>query len=182
MKPLFEHFGYPMPAVYPRARCTLTTLKLNKLRQKLGLALEDLLSPENDLLERVLKNVARHPAQEAVRRRREEADRAVAQLEADLESLVPKDRALRGQAKILHDQMVAGFDRLERTMLHGDRKQTEAVAVQVRRLCAALMPGKKPQERVYCAFSFLFEHGPELIPRLLRSLDVESFTMNEFVL
>ena len=43
-------------------------------------------------------------------------------------------------------------------------------------------PDRKPQERVYSVFSFLFEHGWGLVDRLGAALDSESFTMNEIEL
>jgi hypothetical protein len=41
------------------------------------------------------------------------------------------------------------------------------------------MPFRKPQERVYTVFAFLFEYGWDLIPRLLQALDIESFRTHE---
>ena len=64
-------------------------------------------------------------------------------------------------------------------MLRGDQAQTDAIRKQVERLSAALAPWRKPQERVYTVFSFLFEHGWDLTSRLLRRLDIDSFSMNE---
>ena len=37
---VFEHFGEAMPVVYPRAQCTLTGVKLNKLMAKFGFEIE----------------------------------------------------------------------------------------------------------------------------------------------
>jgi len=71
------------------------------------------------------------------------------------------------------------LDRLERALLMSDAAKVDTVRARVGRLCDALAPGHKPQERVYSVVSFLFEYGWELIPRLIDALDIESFRMNE---
>ena len=85
-------------------------------------------------------------------------------------------------ATALAAEMGEKFDRLERTIIQGDEARMDTVRQQLDRLCNSLAPGRKPQERVYSIFSFLFEHGWELIPRLLEEMDVESFGMNEIEL
>ena len=71
---------------------------------------------------------------------------------------------------------------IDHTLLRADATQTETARKQVERLCNAFAPDRKPQERVYSVFSFLFEHGWGLVDRLGAALDSESFTMNEIEL
>lgn len=176
LRPCFDHFGQTMPLVYPRARCTLTSIKLNKLKRKLGLELEDLSSPPERTLERALVNTVTNPSLNAIRTNRGKVEEALAGLRV---SIPQSDGPTRSMVDRLHHQLMHELDRLERAVLMRDETQKAAVTKQVTRLYDALMPWRKPQERVYTVFSYLFEHGPELISRFLDELDVTSFKMNE---
>lgn len=179
LKPLFAHFGYPMPTVYPRARCVLTTTKLKRLMKKFGFSMDDLSLPQADLEERALRLVSRGPVSAIVQQRRGEIETALGALEQDLAALKKNGEPLRDMAQGLSGHVTAGLDRFERAARRGDKAQVEATRNQVRRLCTALAPERKPQERFYSVFSFLFAQGPEFIPCLLERLDIESFDMNE---
>lgn len=175
LKPVFDHFGVSMPVVYPRAAAALTTLKLNKLMRKLGLTPADLLQPRDVLLDQALRRVIRSDVRETLQGRRGPVEAALASLADSLAS----DPGVGPMAASLRERVGDDLDRMERTLVRGDRAQVEAVERQVDRLLNALAPWRKPQERVYTVFSFLFEHGPGLIQRLIDELDVESFRMNE---
>lgn len=168
LKPVFEHFGAKMPVVWPRASCVLTTLKLNKLRAKLGLELEDLALPSEDLRDKAARAASTNPALQLVRERGTEVDRSVAALS---EGLRVKDPTAADMAERLREEARAQLDRIERSIVRGDAAKHAAVFEQTQRLVNSLMPDRKPQERVYTIFSFLFEYGWDLIPRLIESID-----------
>ena len=74
---------------------------------------------------------------------------------------------------------VLKLDRIERAILNADETKYEATRKQLRRVCNSLAPNRKPQERVYNVFSYLFEYGWGLVPRLLDELDIDSFELTE---
>jgi uncharacterized protein YllA (UPF0747 family) len=82
----------------------------------------------------------------------------------------------------MRGELERGFTRVEQALLREDAEKDSSTRQQVQRLCNSLAPLRKPQERVFTVFSFLFEHGPELIGRLLGELDVESFGLSEIEL
>lgn len=175
LKPLFDHFDLPMPVVFPRAQCVLTTPKLAKLANRLGFTLADLDAPQEALVDRALRAAAKNPALDIVRQHRQRIDSSMSALTTDLARFGPAAT----MAEALHQKTMSEIDRIESTLLRADTAQADAIRKQVERLSNALLPWRKPQERVYTVFSFMFEHGWELIPRLLRTLDIESFAMNE---
>jgi len=180
LKPLFERFGKTMPVVYPRARGMLTTAKLGQLMGKLGLTMADLSGPPDRVVEKALKLAGNNSLPtELVYERREEIEAALEALAHELREKEPTGAAIAG--KIL-ERLKTDFDRLERTLAYSDSAQVETVRKQVSRLCNTLTPFRKPQERVYTIFSFLFEHGWDLIPRLIKEIDIESFSMQEIEL
>lgn len=178
LKGVFEQVGVPMPVVYPRAQGVLTSLKERKLMDKFGFVLDDLAAPQDALVERALRRAVHSKARDGFTRLREPVEAALAGFASGLKA-GPNALAM---AESLRARVGEDLDRIERTILLSDRAQAEAVERQVARLCNSLMPWRKPQERVYTVYSFLFEQGPGLIQRFIDEFDVESFRMNEVVL
>lgn len=178
-KPLFEHFGQPMPVVYPRLRAFITTAKLKKLMTKFSLAIDDLSQPEAQLVERAMRSAAPHPALGLLETRRATVNREMESLLAEIQGLRLKSESPLAMATSAAEQIASALDRLERGITYADTVQAETIQKQVHRLCTALAPERRPQERHYTVFSFLFEQGWEFIPRLIRLLDEESFTLQE---
>lgn len=182
LKDVFEHMGQPMPVVYPRARAVLTSIKLNKLMAKFGLAVSDLFAPQEVLEEQVLRAVANNPALDALHKRRTEILEAVAALGRDFEQIKTKPGDLTGMHDTFSGHVENGLARIERALLLADDAQTDAVRKQIARLTTTLAPDRKPQERVYTIFSWLIGHGPGLVARLLKDLDPEDFELQEIEL
>ncbi|HEO69877.1 MAG TPA: bacillithiol biosynthesis cysteine-adding enzyme BshC, partial [Candidatus Hydrogenedentes bacterium] len=179
LRDLFDRFNLPMPVVYPRARCTLTSLKLSKLMRKLGLSTDTLFQPEEELLRDALRHVAESPARSVLERHRTSLETALGSLVGEL---APMDANAGDMARSVSESVRARLDDIDRLLAERNCDQVEAVTRQIARLSNALAPFRKPQERVYTVFSFLFEHGWELVPRLVESLDIESFEHQEIEL
>jgi bacillithiol biosynthesis cysteine-adding enzyme BshC len=179
LKTVFEHFGHAIPIVYPRARAVLSTIKLNKLRRRAGLEYADLEQPFDVLLERVLESLSDSAALAAVRERRAEFRGVVDSLAAALES---RDKRLTSYIPSLRERIDFELDRLERAILRADETKVETAKQQLTRLCNAFAPWRRPQERVYTLFTYLFEHGWGLVGRITNGIDVETFGTTEFEL
>ena len=176
LKPLFDHFGLPMPVVYPRARCVITRLKLSKLMARLSLNLGDLMNDPDTVLDRALGTTKLTGTRRVLAA---QAPRVLQPFETLVEALKEHDPTTSDMAAKMRDRLATDLQRLERAALHQDEDRVAAIRGQVTRLRNALAPWRRPQERVYTVFSFLFEQGWNLVPRLLEELDIESFTMNE---
>jgi bacillithiol biosynthesis cysteine-adding enzyme BshC len=175
LKPMFEHFGETMPVVYPRARAVLTTMKLDKLLAKLGLSSDDVAEHKVKVLERALRSTSKDPAFVLLNTERETIEAALNDLS---EGLKAHNKSASAMVAGLGKDVVTKFDRIERTILDGDKARRGAVEKQIARLQNSLMPLGKPQERVFNIFSYFFEYGWGLLPRIVKELDVESFAMN----
>ena len=176
LKGLFDRYGVPMPVVYPRARCVLTTIKLNKLLRKVGLLTGDLEGHEDGLLEAALRNTSKNPGYDFEREQRGGLEAALERLVEGLEKDAPTAAAM---AKSLAEDMGTKLDRIERAHLSTDDTKPDGPRTQPRRRCINLAPHGTPPGRV-CAFSSsLCSNGWGLIPRLIDELDVESFEMTE---
>ena len=176
LKPVFEQHGAQMPVVYPRTRALLTTVKLNKLMTKLGLDLAALDGAEDEVVlaaQRVSSNNV------ALKLSRKSQTAVLNELQQLASGLKQHSSGAAAGVEAMHGELERGFARVEQALLRDDAEKDTATRQQVQRLCNSLTPMRKPQERVFTVFSFLFEHGPQLIQRLLAVLDVESFKLNE---
>jgi bacillithiol biosynthesis cysteine-adding enzyme BshC len=171
LKPVFEHFGANMPVVYPRARAVITDIKLNKLLNKLGLTIDDLREDPDTLLERSLAVGSGGAVVRQFQKHRTEIERVFEDLEREIKI---GDMTEQLRERIRHE-----LDRFERGLLRADETALQTTTLQLRRLCNSLLPGRRPQERFYNVFSFLFKQGWGLAGRLIQGLDVESFDINE---
>jgi bacillithiol biosynthesis cysteine-adding enzyme BshC len=177
MKSVFGHFGLAMPAVTPRVHNTLSSIKINKLLNKTGLSKSDLDRPLEELVEQALLKNSTHPALGVLARHRKVLEAQAADLMKELSALKGADDTTGG--KKFQEQLQDGLARLEHLLLHNDTAKADATRKQVARLTTVLAPQRKPQERIYTIFSFLFEHGWDLIPRLIRELDIDTSNQHE---
>ncbi len=179
LKPLFAHFGQPMPVVYPRARAVILTEKLKQLLERFDLTPAALLGPRDALVEYAAERTVSSPAVTRLAQERNRIEADLAQLTQELTELAPDNRNAQKMASRIEAHLARGFDRLERQLRRGEKEHFEAAARQVERLCTALAPDRKPQERVYCAYSWVFAEGDQFIAKLLAQLDIQSFELNE---
>lgn len=176
LKSLFEHFEEPMPVVFPRTQCVLTTTKLKKLMKKLSLTVRDLELPADQLEQKVLRDVTQDPSYQRVV---DFLPNFEAQFHALQDSLQDTDPVASEMIEAVASRFRSELDRILDSLSRRNEGQIEAVQKQLARLQNALMPWRKPQERVYTVFSFLFEHGWGLVTRLLNEIDIESFQTHE---
>lgn len=179
LKGVFEAFDYPMPVVYPRIRAVLTSLKTNKLLRNYGLTPADFATPLNELEERALRQGTQDPSLSLLAKRRTEIEASVQGLLADLEGLGKKGHGARDLAERFSGTLQQSLNHLERNLLRVDGNRTDTVRNQLARLSTELGPERKPQERYYTLFSWLFQYGWGLVPRLIRELDASSHDLQE---
>ncbi|HRI88174.1 MAG TPA: bacillithiol biosynthesis cysteine-adding enzyme BshC [Candidatus Hydrogenedentes bacterium] len=174
-KALFDDLQMRMPVVYPRAQGRITTAKLNKLLHRCGVQVDELLAPIEQIEERALRNAAAGPGMDALANCRREIERCLAELERKLSDAKAPSLGVR-------ERVITELDKAQRALERSDATRVETVKQNVARICNTFAPGRKPQERVYTVFSYLFEHGWGLVPRLTEAIDIESFATSEIEL
>lgn len=127
-------------------------------------------------MDHALRTGVDNPARRSLEEGRERVETA---LQGLVEALEKDDQEAADMVQAVAEHAREGLDRVDTALTRRDEVRVEAIRGQVERLTNALVPWRRPQERVYTVFSFLFEHGWQLVPRLVDELDVESFGMNE---
>ena len=179
LKGVFDAFDTPMPVVYPRIRAVLTSLKTNKLLQKLGLDLEALDKSAAELEELVLRRGDQDPSLGLLAARRAALEATLDGLRIDLAGLGKKGKGAVALANQFAEDVLQSVDHLERNLLRADATRMETIQNQIARLTTELAPDRKPQERYYTLFSWLFQYGWDLIPHLIQHLDHQNFDLQE---
>ncbi len=179
LKGVFEAFETPMPIVYPRIRAVLTSLKTNKLLNKYGLKPSDFSAPLTELEERALRSGPQDPSLALLKERRSAIEASLQGLSDDFKGLGKTGRGATDLADQFSASVRQSLEHLERNLLRADANRTATVHNQLTRLSTELAPERKPQERYYTLFSWLFQYGWDLIPRIIRELDAADQDVQE---
>lgn len=178
LRPLFQRFALPMPSVFPRARAVLLSEADRRDLARLGWQPDDLMQPQEELIATALAATSDSATLPLLRGYQKRAsalfDEALSEM---IDDPVAQDMLTR-----LSVRTERGFARAERTVLYADAAQVAAVRERVARLQHRLAPHRRPQERVYGSVSWLFDHGWEFIPRLMRQMTPAAGPVQEIAL
>jgi bacillithiol synthase len=163
---LFEAHGVPMPAVYPRVSCLLTSSPLHADLQRLGLSLEELEHPFEILQSRLTRDQLPGTVSEqidALRRAIVHANDALIGVAAT------DDAALRSALGRRRNRMLLEVDAAERAVLSRTRERGAPLWRMLRLATGEVMPYSQPQERSLNVLGFLARDA-DLIRRILTAM------------
>lgn len=170
LRGVYEHFGVPMPLMYPRASATLIDSGAARFLAKYEVPIEDLQPRDESALNRLLH--AQLPAEvEQALKDATEAIRAAMQRVVDAMPAV--DPTLAGAAKNTAGKMEHDLKSLESKMIQAAKRRDETLRRQFARTQAQIFPNGHPQERTLGVPFFLNRYGPALVDRLLEELPLE---------
>ena len=165
--PLYRMLGVPQPVLVPRASLTLVEPSLQRLLTRFSLDLPDLeLSPE-----RITEGLD-HPGGSGI-------DDTLADVETrlgiDLDSIAQTlkrtDESMLGALDRARTKILDEIGRLRHKVKNARQNREGTGLRQIRRLCSALRPRGRMQERVLGPLSYLVSHGPSLANTLIESAD-----------
>jgi bacillithiol synthase len=170
LRGVYEHFGLPMPLMYPRASATLLDSAAARFLAKYSLPLEALQAQDEAALNDLLQ--AQIPPQ--VERSFADAARAI---EAEMSRVVQEvpaiDPTLEGAAKSTLGRMQHDLATLHGKMIQAAKRRDETLRRQFIRTRALAFPGGHAQERTISFVSFLNQYGPALVERLDEELPLD---------
>lgn len=164
LKPVYAHFGVPMPLVAPRLSATLVDSSVMKFLRRTGIALAELQHRDESALNRLLGaqlpaavEQALDRAGEAVRERMAAAATAVAEV----------DPTLTGAAESTRGRMERDLGNLRNKVVQAAKRRDQTLRRQFARAQARIFPQGQPQERAVAGVCFLNRYGDALIDRLV---------------
>jgi bacillithiol biosynthesis cysteine-adding enzyme BshC len=170
LKNVYEHFGVPMPLLYPRLSATILDAASTRFLAKHDLPLEALQPRDEAALNRLLAQSLPVAVDHALH----EADTNIEQSMAALISAVPAiDPTLEGAARSTLGKLQHDLSALRGKIISAAKKRDETLRRQFFRAQGQAFPDGEPQERAIGAISLLNRYGPALIDRLLTDLPLD---------
>jgi bacillithiol biosynthesis cysteine-adding enzyme BshC len=163
LRGVYEHFGVPMPLMYPRASATLVDSAALRFLTRYDVPLETLQPQDESALNSLL--ASQIPA--SVDQSLTAADEAVeAQMARVIEAMPALDPTLEGAAKSTLGRMQHDLQTLRAKTIQAAKRRDDTLRRQCLRTRAIAFPDGQPQERAVGFISFLNQYGPALVERL----------------
>lgn len=167
---IYQHFGIPMPLMYPRATATLIDAGAARFLGKYNVPIEELQRQDESTLNRLLH--AQLP--EEVEQSLTEAESAIRRsMQRVIEAMPALDPTLAGAAKTTLGKMEHDLRGLQSKVIQGAKRRDETLRRQFTRAQSQLFPLGHPQERTLGVIFFLNRYGPALVDRLLVELPLD---------
>ena len=163
LRGVYDHFGVPMPLMYPRATATLLDSAASRFLTKYTVPLEALQPQDESALNTML--ASQIPA--SVNTSLDGADKVLEQaMTRVIEAMPVLDPTLEGAARSTLGRMQHDLQTLRSKTIQAAKKRDETLRRQFTRTRALVFPGGEPQERAVAFISFLNQYGPALVQRL----------------
>lgn len=170
LRSVYQHFGVPMPLMYPRASATLLDSTAARFLNKYKLPLEAL-QPRD---EAALNDLLRTQIPPAVDESLNETKAAIeAQMARVIQALPALDPTLEGAARSTLGRMQHDLQTLGGKVIQAAKRRHDTLRRQFVHAQALAFPGGHPQERTIGFVSFLNQYGPALIERLDEELPLD---------
>jgi bacillithiol biosynthesis cysteine-adding enzyme BshC len=170
LRGVYDHFGVPMPLMYPRASATLLDSAAMRFLTKYQLPLEALQPQDEAALNELLSSQIPPAVEESFAAAGEGIDTRMAALAAALRALDP---TLEGAAQSTLGRMRHDLQALRGKMIQAAKRRDETLRRQFMHARALTFPNGHAQERTIAFVSFLNQYGPALIDRLTDGLPLD---------
>jgi len=168
LRPVYEAFGVPMPVIVPRASLTLLEPRAAQLLERFRLTLSDLTLEPEQLASRVVRTQLPPDLEATLAKAREGVGEIFTNVGAAVAAVDPTLKATVGQAS---GHLLGHLDQLERKVVQALKRREAEMRHQVQRVRETLMPGGRPQERVFPLLLFLAKYGPGLLKTIQGAID-----------
>ena len=170
LRGVYEHFGVPMPLMFPRTTATLLDSASARFLRKYDLALEDLQPQGESVLNRLLESQLPASVERALRDAADRIEEAMAQVTAAVPAVDP---TLGGAAKTTRSKMDHELRALHNKVIQASKRRHDTLRRQFVRAQAQAFPQGHPQERTLGMIYFVAKYGPGLVDRLCESLPLD---------
>jgi bacillithiol synthase len=170
LRGVYEHFGVPMPLMYPRATATLVDSAAARFLSKYKVPLEALQPQDDSGLNELLKSQIPPAVEETFAAARVTIDDQLQRVVGALQTLDP---TLEGAARTTLGRMQHDLESLHGKTIQAAKRRHETLRRQFLRTRALTFPDGHPQERTIGFIWFLNQYGSALVDRLWDALPIE---------
>jgi bacillithiol biosynthesis cysteine-adding enzyme BshC len=170
LRGVYEHFGVPMPLMYPRASATLVDSTAARFLNRYKMPLEALQRQDEAALNELLKTQIPPTVEEGF----VEASRTIeSQMGRVIQAMPALDPTLEGAARSTLSRMQHDLQTLHGKMISAAKRRDETLRRQFMHARALAFPSGHAQERTIGFVSFLNQYGPALVDRLKEELPLD---------
>jgi bacillithiol synthase len=170
LRRVYDHFGVPMPLMYPRATATIFDAAALRFLTKYNLPLEALQAQDeaalNTLLEAQIPRVVEQSFSGA-------SDAIESQMNRVIQAVPAIDPTLEGAARSTLGRMQHDLQTLHAKMIQAAKRRDETLRRQFIHARALAFPNGHPQERTIGFVWFLNQYGSALVERLDEELPLD---------
>jgi bacillithiol biosynthesis cysteine-adding enzyme BshC len=166
--PIYRRLGVEPQRPLPRWSGVLVEPRVDRILEKFGIELEELLAPAGALESRLVRSQLPPEATAALESIRSAVEVGYEALERSAAEIDPT--LVRPVQGVRH-QALSGAQDIERKLVHHLKRRQETELSQIARARTAVYPRGKPQERVLTAAPFLARYGPALITDLSDAIE-----------
>jgi bacillithiol biosynthesis cysteine-adding enzyme BshC len=170
LRGVYDHFGVPMPLMYPRASATLLDSASFRFVTKYQLPLEALQAQDDAALNALLETQIPPAVDQAFRSAGAAIDAEMARLTQAIPAIDP---TLEGAAKTTRSRMEHDLETLHNKMIQAAKRRHDTLRRQFAHARALAFPLGHPQERTIGFVSFLNQYGLALLDRLHENLPLD---------
>jgi bacillithiol biosynthesis cysteine-adding enzyme BshC len=166
--PVYQRLGVERQRPLPRWSGVLVEPRVDRVLEKFGIELADLLDPSGTLEARLVRSQLPTEAVDALLGVRAAVEEGYAALERTAGEIDPTlVRPIQGA----RHQALAGAQDVEKKLVQHLKRRQETELGQIARARTAVLPGGKPQERVLTLAPFLARYGPALVSDLRDAIE-----------
>jgi bacillithiol biosynthesis cysteine-adding enzyme BshC len=170
LKPVYAHFGVPMPLMVPRVSATLLDSAGVRFLARHDVALESLHAQDESVLNRLLEAALPGDVEAALHA-------AAAALDSPMQALVRAvpaiDPTLEGAARSVAGKISHEIQGLHTKIIHAAKRRDDTLRRQFTRTRSQAFPSGHAQERTIGFVSFLNRYGQGLVDHLVRELPID---------
>lgn len=167
---VYQHFGLPMPLIYPRATATVIDGAAARFLNRHPVPLDELRTRDESALNNLLQ--AQLPPE--IEASLTDAESALqASLQRVIDAMPALDPTLAGAAKSTMGKMEHDLRSLRGKVIQAAKRRDETLRRQFTRAQAQIFPLGHPQERTLTLVYFLNRYGPGLVDALRVQLPIE---------
>jgi bacillithiol synthase len=170
LRGVYQHFGVPMPLMYPRTSATILDSAAMRFLMKYKLPLEALQAQDEAALNELLRAQIPPVVEESFHAA---ADAIESQMAQFIEAIPALDPTLEGAARSTLSRMQHDLQTLHGKMIQAAKRRDETLRRQFMHARALAFPGGHAQERTIGFVSFLNQYGPALVDRLDEELPLD---------
>jgi len=170
LRGVYEHFGVPMPLMYPRASATLVDSAALRFLTKYKIPLEALQPRDDAALNELLKSQIPEEVEASLTAASTSIDAALHRVIAAMPLLDP---TLEGAARSTQGRMRHDLQTLQGKTIQAAKRRNDTLRRQFVHARALAFPHGQPQERTIGFVAFMNQYGPALVERLEDELPLD---------